>query len=223
MLRLMRHNWPAYIWAAALVTADRALHRRLPRVPRTALRVSALSATWVAGASLAASWVVVARSPLGDWRWVRALFAQSPQRWAVVHSGQDAAPALRRVFPDTEWQSLDVRDATADPLLAAHGLEPLEHELDAAFVVLSTPHLTDAGPRARFFARVGQSLAPSGRMVVVEQLRDLPNRIAYGPGASQFLPRQECLRAFEDAELVVHDEFRMTPFVRTWVLAKTEG
>jgi hypothetical protein len=56
--------------------------------------------------------------------------------------------------------------------------------------------------------------------VVVEHLRDLANTLAFGPGALHFLPRREWLRLAAASGLALHDEARLTPFVRAFFLAR---
>jgi membrane protease YdiL (CAAX protease family) len=51
-------------------------------------------------------------------------------------------------------------------------------------------------------------------------LRDLPNLVAFGPGAFHFLPRQEWLRLAEKSNFSITEELRVTPFVRIFFSVK---
>ncbi len=77
------------------------------------------------------------------------------------------------------------------------------------------------GPEVRlaFFRELRRILDPGGRIVLVEHLRDLANFLVFGPGFWHFLPEKEWLRLGRESRLVLHRSFRVTPFVRVFVLA----
>lgn len=225
--QVARFNWPAYAGAAGLVAIALVAPRRV-RPPLTAL---AIGATWFAAASLVATNLVYDRSEFADWEWPSRLFRRPPRRVAVLHAGLDnASPHLRSLWPDAEVQVVDFYDPATmtEPAIARargdvrHGdeLGDLRPDLDAAFVVLAAHELRTRLDRAAFFTRTAEALAPNGKLVLVEHLRDLPNAIVYGPGAWHFLPRNDYLIAFEDAHLTLEEERAMTPFLRQWVLSR---
>ena len=137
---------------------------------------------------------------------------------------------LRRLWPDAEIQVVDFYDADTmtEPAIARaragrrHGdpLAEIQSGLDAAFVVLAAHELRTREGRAAFFRRVGGALAPGGRLVLLEHLRDPQNALVYGPGALHFLPRTAYLAAFEDSGLELLEERAMTPFLRLFVLGR---
>jgi SAM-dependent methyltransferase len=226
--QVARFNWPAYAGAAALVAVAMVAPRRV-RPPLAAL---AAGAVWFAAASLVATNLVYDRSEFAGWEWARRLFRRPPRRIAVLHAGLDNASAhVRRLWPDAEVQIVDFYDPTTmtEPAIArARGdlrngdeLGDLRAGLDAAFVVLAAHELRTRPDRAAFFSRIAEALAPAGRLVLIEHLRDLPNAFVYGPGAWHFLPRTDYLVAFEDAELSLREERSMTPFLRQWVLSRS--
>lgn len=194
------------------------------------MRAAALASVWFAGASLLVTNYVYDRSEYSRWEWPRRLLAHPPRKVAVLHAGLDnVSEYLRRLWPDAEMQVVDFYDPatmTEPAIVRARGgrrhgddLDGLWPELDAAFIVLAAHELRAEHDRAVFFRKVADRLSRSGRLVLLEHLRDLPNTIAYGPGAMHFLPRQAYITAFRDAHLVLLEERAMTPFLRLFVLS----
>ena len=226
--QVLRFNWPAYAGAAALVAAAAVAPRRLRRL----LAPMASAGAWFALTSLITTHLVYDRSEYTKWEWPRSLLRRAPRKIAVLHAGLDNVSGhLRHVWPSAAIQVVDFYDEAAmtEPSIARarhgkrHG-EPISDlwpGLDAAFVVLAAHELRQAPDRAEFFGRIRAALAPDGRLVLLEHLRDLPNALAYGPGALHFLPRDDYIASFDDAGLVLIGERPMTPFLRLFELGRT--
>jgi len=225
--QVLRYNWPAYAGAAGML----ALALVAPRKLRRPLVAAGLAGAWFAAASLVVTNLVYDRSEFAVWEWPRGVVEGRPKRVAALHAGLDNVSAnLRRLWPDAEIQVVDFYDADTmtEPAIARaragrrHGdaLAAIRSNLDAAFVVLAAHELRTREGRAAFFRRVGGALAPRGRLVLLEHLRDPQNALVYGPGALHFLPRTAYLTAFDDAGLELLDERAMTPFLRLFVLGR---
>ena len=225
--QVLRYNWPAYATAAGVLGLSLVAPRRL----RRPLVVIGLTGAWFAAASLVVTNLVYDRSEYAAWEWPLRLFERPPRRVAILHAGLDNVSAsLRRLWPDTEIQVVDFYDAATmtEPAIARaragrrHGdpLSDIGAELDAVFIVLAAHELRTRPGRADFFRRVRGALAPRGRVVLLEHLRDVQNAAVYGPGALHFLPRKAYLAAFEDAGLDLLVERAMTPFLRLFVLGR---
>jgi len=226
--QVLRFNWPAYAGAAGLVAAALVAPRRW----RRPLAAVASAGAWFAVASLVTTNVVYDRSEFAGWEWPRDILPRSPRRIAVLHAGLDnVSMQLRRLWPAAEVQVVDFYDPVAmtEPAIARarggrrHGddIAELRPSLDAAFVVLAAHELRQETDRAAFFTRIAGALAPAGRLVLVEHLRNLPNAVAYGPGAWHFLPRAAYVAAFAEARLTLLHERAMTPFLRLFVLGRS--
>jgi SAM-dependent methyltransferase len=96
---------------------------------------------------------------------------------------------------------------------------PVDTASQDAVLALSAAHeIRNHSRRASFFKEAKRVLRSGGRVVVVEQLRDLPNFLCFGIAAFHFLSRRTWLRSFRDSGLIVEREFAITPFMRAFVL-----
>ena len=225
--QVLHFNWPAYAGAAGIV----ALALVAPRPLRRPLAAAAITVGWFAAASLVVTNLVYDRSEFSEWEWPRSLLKRTPRRVAALHAGLDnVSTNLGRLWPDAEIQVVDFYDplTMTEPAIARaragrrHGdrLDELKPGTDAAVIVLAAHELRTGPDRAKFFKTVASRLAPDGRILLLEHLRDVPNAIAYGPGAWHFLPRDAYRTAFAEARLTLVQERAITPFLRLFVLAR---
>jgi SAM-dependent methyltransferase len=238
---IVRYNWPFYIVGGGVTVAAAIVVARidLPGLLGPALLAGlGLALFWIVG-SLAASYYVYDRSSLYRWDWIAAHFPAAPARWANIHAGLDeTTPALRAIFPDGAFDVIDIYDPEemteasirrarrlAHPAYAAVPARPEALPLadggcDAIFLIFAAHEIRRRAPRAAFFAELRRSLAPGGRVLLVEHLRNGPNFAAFGPGAFHFLPRTEWTQVAAGAGFVTEKEFRITPLVRVFVLRR---
>lgn len=170
--------------------------------------------------------------------WPAKSFSANPTSAVIIHAGFDpASGAFRARYPETVVRVLDFftpEETTEASIQLAHRLNPptgpQEHtaldawpvETDSQDVVLalSAAHeIRDHGRRVSFFREAKRVLRPGGHVVVIEQLRDLPNSLCFGGAAFHFLSRSTWLRSFGDSGLVLEREFSITPFMRAFVLS----
>lgn len=91
---------------------------------------------------------------------------------------------------------------------------------DKIFAILSAHEIRDEQERTSFFKELHRVLKPSGQIIVTEHLRDLKNFLAYNIGFFHFHSKSTWNRTFREAGLVVTEEFKITPFITTFVLEK---
>jgi hypothetical protein len=85
--------------------------------------------------------------------------------------------------------------------------------------MLSAAHeIRDDAKRAQFFHESKRVLADNGRVVVIEQLRNLPNFLSFGFAAFHFLSRRTWLHSFIGGGLILEKEFSLSPWMRVFVL-----
>jgi SAM-dependent methyltransferase len=238
MEQILRYNLPMYVGAAAAAVAAAAGARWLPVAPPVSVALAAFAAAVVLGSasSLLVSHYVYDRSDLFRWDWLFSRIA-APASWTVVHAGLDeVSPALRQRFPEARGEVLDIYDpremtepaivrarrSTPPPEPArpasAEALPAADGSSDLVMLFFAAHELRRPSSRDRLFAELRRIVRPGGRVVVVEHLRDLANALAFGPGFFHFLPRAEWLRVAREAGFAVHDEARLTSFVRAFFL-----
>jgi len=240
MLQILRYNQPMYAkaGAAALAAVLALALLPMPRALALLVTVGVVATLLWSGSSLLVSHWVYDRSPLRGWDWLAGLFPSPPRRWASVHAGLDeTSGALARIFPAATGTVFDVYDPvemTEPSIVRARRLEldrtataadfralPLPAtSQDAVFLIFAAHELRRPESRLRLFQEIARVLAPGGRVVLVEHLRDAWNFLAFGPGFLHFLPRREWRRLTAAADLVVREERRVTPFVAVLVLEK---
>lgn len=239
MLDIARFNWPIY--TAAMVVAFTSLAGLLIPAASVPKIISALALTGSAYflfGSLGVSYLIYDRSDLYRWGWLdRALHGSRIQRAIFCHSGFDeTSNELAARLGKTEWQVLDhfdearmtepsIRRArrlfapTPGTLSAPYDRWPAATEAgDVVFGLLAIHELRSDAERGAWFAEARRCLCASGRVILVEHLRDIANFIAFGPGFLHFHSRLSWERAWESAGFRLADEFRVTPWVRVFVL-----
>jgi SAM-dependent methyltransferase len=239
MTKIARFNWPWYALAAAVVVAGVVAIRSGALPGRwTGLAVAGLvvAGFWMA-ASLAVSYYVYDRSPIARGAWLSTVDPAVVRRAAVFHAGQDeASEAATRLLPAATIQTFDFYDGTsagspslerARALAASRARAiapdaiPLEDgALDLGLVVFAAHEIRRPEVRTAFLRELRRVIAPTGRALVVEHLRDGWNVLAFGPGALHFLSRATWDRAFASAGLDVVRDRACTPFVRVFELGR---
>src|SRR5262249_37295730 len=162
---------------------------------------------------------------------------QLPDDGIVVHAGFDPASAvIKAKFPQLRLRVLDFFHAsttTEASIQRAHRLNPPsapEERIlaeawpvetasqDVVFALSAAHELRKAEERVAFFREAKRVLKSGGKVIVIEQLRDVVNFACFGVAAFHFLSRRTWLESFAGANLRVADEFTITPFMRTFVL-----
>jgi SAM-dependent methyltransferase len=193
-----------------------------------------LTLFWSA-ASLGTSWWIYDRARLYDLRWLE----RDPGDWLNLHNGLDEMDAALRgryaesescvtydIFDAAEMTEPSIREvrrrmhSARDARANWRALPAANQTFDTVFIVFTAHELRRAEARERLFLEVQRVLRDSGRVVLVEHLRDLNNFAAFGPGAFHFLSRRAWLEAAHPAGLVLKSEARMTPFVHAFVFGK---
>ncbi len=240
--QILRFNWPDYLAALAVCAASTTV-LALPRFAAWRLPAAAvLAATlYLVVASLAASHWIYDRSALADWRFVSAWLPSPPGRWMLIQSGFDSTHGrIARLLPPSPLPVLDlygtlgvdgasVRRARrlAQRMGQRGGLGGVVTELpaepasvDVFLAIFALHEVRDRATREAFFRRMASALAPGGRVLLVEHLRDWRNFLVFGLGFVHFLSERSWRRAAEQAGLCAVREARITPFVRVLLLTR---
>jgi hypothetical protein len=205
---------------------------------RTLLDCGVGLAAYFMVASVIAAYFIYDASDLYKLAWWPArCLEDSPDKGIVVHAGFDPASApIQARFPQMRLRILDFFDAgktTEASIQRAHRLHPPsapEERIpaeswpvdtasqDVVFALSAAHELRKAEERAAFFREARRVIGSRGRVIVIEQLRDLVNFACFGVAALHFLSRRTWLQSFAAANLTVTDEFTITPFMRVFVL-----
>lgn len=237
--KIVRFNWPWYAAAVATTSGGVLLLRSgVLSGPGSALVAAGIFAAnaWVLG-SLSVSHYVYDRSGVSRGEWLHGVASASVRRVAVLHAGQDeASEAVARLLPDAEILVFDFHDPTRNGTpsleraraladgravaMAPNKIPLNDAALDLGLVVFAAHEIRRAEERAAFFRELARAMAPTGRLLIVEHLRDGWNFLAYGPGAFHFLSEKSWEQSFRDSGLELLRAASCTPFVRVFELGK---
>ena len=240
MMTIAQFNWPFYVMAVAVLIASLAGLFLLPSLPlKLVCGIAFGGAAYFLFGSLGVSHFIYDRSDLYRWGWLdRALRGTDMRQAIFCHCGFDEALAeLRDKFGDVQWQLLDhfdekqmteasIRRAramfppTPGTLPSRYDAWPVAAEsTDAVLGLLAIHELRSEAERSAWFAEARRCLRKRGRVVLAEHLRDTANFLAFGPGFLHFHSPATWRQCWESVGLCCIDEFRVTPFVRIFVLS----
>lgn len=239
--RVLRFNWPLYavsLVVIVILVSLAVVFAGENQVVGAVCILAAAVAAWQTVASLIASHWVYDRSGLHHWQWLRPV-CENPRSIVAVYAGYDESDgALTSVFPEAKLALVDFYDSLKGrehSIQVARRLFPVrdepvsrsisgwpiaDGEADLVFMGFSAHEIRDAPGRDQLFDEVARILAPDGVVVLIEHVRNVPNFVAFGPGALHFWPRSEWLRCASSAGLEVKKELCFTPLVGVFLLCR---
>lgn len=237
MLAIARFNWPFYAVAYIVLLAGLA-GIVAGGFFAVAGGLVVMGCGYFLAGSLGVSHWIYDCSDLYRWSWLdRALKDARVEKIALCHSGFDeASVALMRRFPAAGWLVLDHYDPaimteasirrarrlfppTAGTVSAKFDRWPVnDASVDVVFGLLAIHELRSDAERTAWFSEARRCLAAGGRIVLAEHVRDPANFVAFGPGFLHFHSVGAWQRSWEAGGLKLKDHFRVTPFVRIFVL-----
>jgi hypothetical protein len=237
MLAIIRYNWQFYLGAAGVIgIGSIVVAGSFPPIFFWGALIGLLGAGWFLVGSLAASYWVYDRSPLYRWKWLDDLYSSAKPRDALicVAGFDEASSTLTSVMPETCFTVVDHYDAAimTEPSIsrARRAFPPGPESIAAPFdrwpalkadlilAPLAIHELRSESERSTWFAGARGALRPEGRIVVIEHVRDLANFLAFGPGFMHFHAMASWRSSWQSAGLELERHFRITPFVRVFVL-----
>lgn len=236
---VVRFNWHFYALAALAIAflflIGSGLPAKMEPLVTPALGVASLTVL----VSLAVTHYVYDRSDLYTFQWLDPCLAGLKGRLVNIHAGFDeTSPILAERYPGAKLTVFDFYDpakhteVSIERARRAYPAFPGTAKIDTqavplgaascecVLVILSAHEIRNHRERTEFFHQLGNALTPGGRIIVTEHLRDAANFAAYTLGCFHFLPRKTWERTFEAAGLTIDREFRITPFITTFILRK---
>lgn len=233
---IIRFNWHLHAIALAAIAMLWAGAYYLTGWTAWLCALFAMAAACSVLLSLLATWHAYDASGLHHPSWL-APELQDARHVANIHAGFDETTALcQSAFPGIDWHIFDFYDPSKHTEISirrarrAHPPVPdtmpirtdhiplNDRSLDRALLILAAHEIRDHDERVDFFRELKRVIAPGGRVIVTEHLRDLANITAYSIGAWHFHPRAEWLATFHTAGFRVAREFRNNLLITTFVL-----
>lgn len=186
--------------------------------------------------SLVVSHYVYDLSGLYQFNWLRQYVLKGTKLVNINAGFDEISDLLKDKFKITEFVALDFYDPLKHTEISIerarkaypafpHTLRvdtrnlPLVDESIETIVVFFAAHeIRNYSERIDFFKELGRVIKPTGRIIVTEHLRDLPNFLAYNIGFFHFYPGSSWHRVFRTAGLDVVREMKHTPFVSIYIL-----
>jgi len=88
------------------------------------------------------------------------------------------------------------------------------------FLIFSAHEIRNQKERNIFFKELHRVLKPNGNIIITEHLRDASNFTAYNIGFLHFLSKNTWLNTFKNADLIIEQQIKITPFITTYKLSK---
>ena len=234
---IVRFNWHFFALSAGIMLLLALGWRLLPDTLGDVAGFGLLLAAAATLLPLIVSVIVYDRSRLYTLDWLDDWQIPPEANLVNIHSGFDeTSGALHRKFPLAHLTVLDFYDPARHTEISirrarrAHppwpgtltvstvALPLPDHGNDFVFLILAAHEIRGDAERAQFFREVKRLLAPGGRILVTEHLRDLPNLLAYNMGAFHFHTRLTWENTFAAAGLKIVHASTHTPFLNNFIL-----
>lgn len=99
-------------------------------------------------------------------------------------------------------------------------LDIVNCSIDYVILVLAAHEIRKMEERVVFFNEIRLVLKPTGKIIVIEHLRDVPNFLAYNIGFLHFISKSEWKQTFNLSKLLLKKEQKITPFISIFTLEK---
>lgn len=236
---IVRFNWPFYAIATGLIIAILHLRSYADFSFRAFTDLALILIVVPTIISLLVSFYVYDLSGLYKLEWLNGLEQNAGEKTVNINAGFDETSiVLKNKFKDTEMIVCDFYDPAkhTEPSIrrARKAYPPYPNTLqistnelpfkndwaDIMFVIFSAHEIRNSEERNAFFTELHRVISPSGKIVVVEHLRDVVNYLAYNIGALHFHSRAAWLNTFAAARLSIDREVKITPFISAFFLSK---
>lgn len=239
ILNIISFNRHFYLFSFALVAGILIISNFLYHPYKIAGNIIAGLIVAITFISLMISFYVYDISALYKLSWVDDLPVDHVNKIINIHAGFDETSILLKdKFPNSvlivfdfydplKHTEVSIKRARKNGLrysntqqVETSGLPLQQNYADIIFLILSAHEIRNEQERNVFFTELKRILKPTGKIIVTEHLRDLPNFLAYNIGFLHFIGKTAWYRAFKNAGLIISKEINITPFIKTFILTK---
>ncbi len=239
LVNIIRFNWHWYVLAVGMMGVLGVAQAYLPEWLGMCVWLGLGTGMWTMLVSLAVSWYVYNGSGLYQLHWLNGVTAETGSQVVTMHAGFDETSfLLAEKFPLAQLRVFDFYDPaihTEVSIKRARNIHtvfpgtesisttdvPLQPAtIDLILLILSAHEIRQTDERIRFFHALQMALKPSGQIIVVEHLRDVPNFLAYTIGFLHFHSQATWKHTFALSGLSLCHERKLTPFISAFFLQK---
>jgi ubiquinone/menaquinone biosynthesis C-methylase UbiE len=236
---IIRFNWHFYVLSFVVILVVVLLANFIGTPFRYYLISAALLIVGTTLISLLVSFYVYDLSDLYQLNWLKQLKIEANSKIVNINAGFDETSVLLKAqFKDSELVVFDFYDPSKHTEISikrarkayppypktkavqTSNLPLNDNSVDFIFVILSAHEIRNELERISFFQELNRILNPSGKIVVIEHLRDLPNFLAYNIGFFHFHSKTIWFKTFQKANLNILKEMKITSFISTFILEK---
>ena len=189
--------------------------------------------------SLIASWYIYDYSGLYTLNWLDNLNIGSNKQLVNINAGFDeTSHLLKEKYADCNLLVFDFYDPSkhteisierarkaypaypGTEIITTNHIRLKENSIDYVFLVLAAHEIRNNEERIMFFSQLKKILSVTGKIIIVEHQRDMYNFMAYNFGFFHFFSTSTWKKTFKAAGLTEDKEFKITPFISAFVLAK---
>ncbi|MDC8001143.1 methyltransferase domain-containing protein [Aequorivita todarodis] len=234
---IVRFNWHFYLLALAFVGVLLFLGYFLNNSFAGMVFTIAIMIVFLTLVSLGVSCYIYDFSGLYSFNWMERFTSEKESRVVNIHAGFDeTSEILQRKFPKSKLTVLDFYDPQKHTEVSIKRARkayppypgtqqittaslPLAHQsADSVFLIFAAHEIRDMKERELFFKELRRIVAPNGKIIVTEHLRDIPNFLAYTVGFFHFYSKASWKKLFKTSGFKISSEIKCTPFISTFIL-----
>lgn len=236
---IVRFNWHYYVIAAVFIWVLSIASAFTPLFYTVLICFFSGLVLFGTGISLAVSWYIYDESDLYSLNWLHKLPIDNTSVLVNINAGFDETSAIiAHKYPQNKLLIFDFynpekhtevsieRARKAYPpfpgtqTISTTNIPVDDKCVDYAFLIMAAHEIRDKQERIAFFKQLHNKLTNKGRVVVVEHQRDLANFLAFNFGFFHFYSPASWKNTFEKSGFKIESEFKQTPFISTYILAK---
>lgn len=236
---IIRFNWHFYAIAFSLVFTLFFVKKYFSFYLNTISTLAIIFTITTTFISLAVSYYIYDFSDLYSLKWIDFLQIKPESTIVNINAGFDETSIiLKEKYPNTNLKVFDFYDSkkhTEISIERARKVYPTfpntqnintekipmeENSVDYIFLIFAAHEIRNPEERVLFFKQLHNIIKPIGKIIVVEHQRDMNNFIAYTIGFLHFYSNKTWKAIFKCANLSIESEFKITPFITTFILQK---